>query len=195
MEEAVRGELGDFPLVVDANQQWNRGSAARMGRLLGRFDLLRIEEPLDAYDVRGRADLARELATPVATGQMLTSPAEYEALIRAGAVGFMQPDAPRVGGHHPRSWTSWPRGAGPERGWRRTSPWRSTCTRPLPTNSTPGALRLAPAPVRGAVGDRGRAHARSGPARPGRAWAARSASRSAPGPPRGPGWTPTAART
>jgi L-alanine-DL-glutamate epimerase-like enolase superfamily enzyme len=99
--EAVREELGDFPLMVDANQQWNRGSAARMGRLLDRFDLVWIEEPLDAYDVRGHADLARELATPIATGEMLTSPAEHEALIQAGAVGFMQPDAPRVGGITP----------------------------------------------------------------------------------------------
>jgi L-alanine-DL-glutamate epimerase-like enolase superfamily enzyme len=32
---------------------------------------------------------------------MLTSPAEHEALIQAGAVGFMQPDAPRVGGITP----------------------------------------------------------------------------------------------
>ncbi|MFD3687914.1 mandelate racemase/muconate lactonizing enzyme family protein [Nocardiopsis sp. NPDC058631] len=98
---AVREELGDFPLMVDANQQWNRSTAVRMGRVLEEFDLVWIEEPLDAYDATGHADLARELATPIATGEMLTSAAEHEELIRAGAVDFMQPDAARVGGITP----------------------------------------------------------------------------------------------
>ncbi|MFD6095685.1 mandelate racemase/muconate lactonizing enzyme family protein [Nocardiopsis flavescens] len=98
---AVREELGDFPLMVDANQQWNRSTAVRMGRLLEEFDLVWIEEPLDAYDAEGHAALARELATPIATGEMLTSVAEHEELLRAGAVDFMQPDAPRVGGITP----------------------------------------------------------------------------------------------
>ncbi|GAA0975082.1 L-talarate/galactarate dehydratase [Nocardiopsis tropica] len=98
---AVREELGDFPLMVDANQQWNRSTAVRMGRVLEEFDLVWIEEPLDAYDSEGHAALARELATPIATGEMLTSAAEHEELIRAGAVDFMQPDAARVGGITP----------------------------------------------------------------------------------------------
>ncbi|MBT2512310.1 mandelate racemase/muconate lactonizing enzyme family protein [Arthrobacter sp. ISL-30] len=96
---AVREALGDaFPLMVDANQQWNRSTAIRMGRKLEEFDLVWIEEPLDAYDAEGHAALARELATPIATGEMLTSVAEHRALISAGSVDFMQPDAPRVGG-------------------------------------------------------------------------------------------------
>ncbi|TDQ53050.1 L-talarate/galactarate dehydratase [Actinorugispora endophytica] len=99
--EAVREELGDFPLMVDANQQWNRSTAVRMGRTLEEFDLVWIEEPLDAYDAEGHAALARELATPIATGEMLTSVPEHEELIRIGAVDFMQPDAPRVGGITP----------------------------------------------------------------------------------------------
>ena len=99
---AVREFLGDeFPLMVDANQQWNRSTALRMGRRLEEFNLTWIEEPLDAYDAEGHAALARELATPIATGEMLTSAAEHRALIKAGSVDFMQPDAPRVGGITP----------------------------------------------------------------------------------------------
>ncbi|WP_219419393.1 mandelate racemase/muconate lactonizing enzyme family protein [Pseudonocardia nigra] len=99
---AVREALGDgFPLMVDANQQWNRSTAIRMGRALEDLDLVWIEEPLDAYDAEGHAALARELATPIATGEMLTSPAEHEELLRHGAVDFLQPDAPRVGGITP----------------------------------------------------------------------------------------------
>ena len=99
---AVRCALGgDFPLMVDANQQWNRSTAIRMGRRLEEFDLTWIEEPLDAYDAEGHAALARELATPIATGEMLTSVAEHAALINQRSVDFMQPDAPRVGGITP----------------------------------------------------------------------------------------------
>ncbi|MCC8251521.1 mandelate racemase/muconate lactonizing enzyme family protein, partial [Saccharothrix luteola] len=96
---AVREHLGDgVPLMVDANQQWDRPTALRVGRALEEFDLVWIEEPLDAYDVEGHAELARSLTTAVATGEMLTSVAEHYELIRAGAVDVLQPDAPRVGG-------------------------------------------------------------------------------------------------
>jgi len=100
--ERVRDALGDqFPLMVDANQQWNRETAARIGRDLERYRLTWIEEPLDAYDAEGHADLARDLATPIASGEMLTSVAEHRELIRRRSVDFIQPDAPRVGGITP----------------------------------------------------------------------------------------------
>jgi L-alanine-DL-glutamate epimerase-like enolase superfamily enzyme len=96
---AVRAHLGDaVPLMVDANQQWDRPTAARACRALEEFDLVWIEEPLDAHDTEGHAGLARTLTTAVASGEMLTGVAEHYELIRAGAVDVLQPDAPRVGG-------------------------------------------------------------------------------------------------
>lgn len=96
---AVRDHIGpDVPLMVDANQQWDRATALRMGRRLEEFDLTWIEEPLDAYDVEGHADLARSLDTPIATGEMLASVAEHERLIDNRACDIIQPDCPRVGG-------------------------------------------------------------------------------------------------
>lgn len=98
----IRGHLGDgVPLMVDANQQWDRPTAARMGRALEEFGLVWIEEPLDAYDAAGHAALAARLDTPIATGEMLTSVAEHAELIRHGAAGILQPDAPRIGGITP----------------------------------------------------------------------------------------------
>ncbi|RLV50965.1 mandelate racemase/muconate lactonizing enzyme family protein [Nocardioides mangrovicus] len=97
--EKIRAHLGDdVPLMVDANQQWDRATAMRMGRLLEPFELVWIEEPLDAYDVEGHAHLTRTLATPVASGEMLTSVREHLALVDAAAVDVLQPDAARVGG-------------------------------------------------------------------------------------------------
>lgn len=99
---AVRSALGeDVPLMVDANQQWNRTTAIRMGLALEEHGLTWIEEPLDAYDADGHAELARQLATPIATGEMLTSTSDHYELIRRAAVDFIQPDAPRVGGITP----------------------------------------------------------------------------------------------
>ncbi|WP_458116226.1 L-talarate/galactarate dehydratase [Arthrobacter sp. D2-10] len=96
---AVREHIGpDVPLMVDANQQWDRATALRMGRKLEQFDLVWIEEPLDAYDAEGHAALALALDTPIATGEMLASVAEHERLIATRACDIIQPDAPRVGG-------------------------------------------------------------------------------------------------
>ena len=96
---AVREHIGpDFPLMVDANQQWDRATALRMGRRLEEFNLVWIEEPLDAYDAEGHAALTAALDTPIATGEMLASVSEHERLIAARACDIIQPDAPRVGG-------------------------------------------------------------------------------------------------
>jgi L-talarate/galactarate dehydratase len=99
---AVRKLLGEgFPLMVDANQQWDRPQAQRACRALEQFDLTWIEEPLDAYDIAGHAALAASFDTAIATGEMLTSFGEHAQLIMGGASDFVQPDAPRVGGITP----------------------------------------------------------------------------------------------
>ncbi|WP_182049703.1 L-talarate/galactarate dehydratase [Changpingibacter yushuensis] len=96
---AMREHLGDdFPLMVDANQQWDRPTAMRMCKAMEEFNLVWIEEPLDAYDYEGHAELTREIATPIATGEMLTSVAEHRKLIERHSCDFIQPDAPRIGG-------------------------------------------------------------------------------------------------
>jgi L-alanine-DL-glutamate epimerase-like enolase superfamily enzyme len=100
--EAVRRHLGDgVALMVDANQQWDRPTAQRMCRVFEPFDLVWIEEPLDAYDHEGHAALAAQFDTPIATGEMLTSVAEHGELIRHRAADVLMPDAPRVGGITP----------------------------------------------------------------------------------------------
>jgi L-alanine-DL-glutamate epimerase-like enolase superfamily enzyme len=97
--EAIRAELSDeVALMVDANQQWDRVSALRIGRQLERYGLTWIEEPLDCYDAEGHAMLADKLDTPIATGEMLTSTAEHRLLIERRSVDYIQPDAARVGG-------------------------------------------------------------------------------------------------
>lgn len=98
----VRRHLGEgVPMMVDANQQWDFTTALRAGRMLDPYALTWLEEPLAAHDYAGHARLAERLDTPIATGEMLSSVAECEALVRCDAVTFLQPDAPRIGGVTP----------------------------------------------------------------------------------------------
>jgi L-alanine-DL-glutamate epimerase-like enolase superfamily enzyme len=89
---------GRVPLMVDANQQWDRVTALRLGRLLEEFGLAWIEEPVDAHDVVGLADLAAQLDTPIASGEMLTSIGDVARLIDHRGADIVQADAPRLGG-------------------------------------------------------------------------------------------------
>ena len=99
---AVREHLGDdVPFMVDANQQWDRPTAMRLGRVFEQFNMVWIEEPLDAYDAEGHAQLAQALDTSIATGEMLSSVAEHISLIDHRSVDIIQPDAPRIGGITP----------------------------------------------------------------------------------------------
>jgi L-alanine-DL-glutamate epimerase-like enolase superfamily enzyme len=99
---AVQKHLGDStPIMVDANQQWDRPTAQRMCRIFEQFNLIWIEEPLDAYDHEGHAALAAQFDTPIATGEMLTSAGEHWDLIRHRAADYLMPDGPRVGGITP----------------------------------------------------------------------------------------------
>lgn len=100
--EAFRKQLGDeVPLMVDVNQQWDRITALRMGRVLEQYQLEWIEEPLDAHDVAGHAALAAQLDTPIGTGEMLTNATEALGYVDTGAVDVIMHDAPRMGGITP----------------------------------------------------------------------------------------------
>ena len=87
---AVREHIGDdVPFMVDANQQWDRPTAMRLGRVFEQFNMVWIEEPLDAYDAEGHAQLAKALDTSIATGESLQRRRTH------------QPDPKPVGRHHP----------------------------------------------------------------------------------------------
>jgi L-alanine-DL-glutamate epimerase-like enolase superfamily enzyme len=99
---AVRKALGgDVAIMVDANQAWDRAAAKRIGRRLEEYDLTWIEEPLDAYDVKGHAALREALDTPIASGEMLSSATDLRRFLEADAVDVIQPDAVRIGGITP----------------------------------------------------------------------------------------------
>lgn len=99
---ALRRHLGDaVPIMIDANQQWDRDTALRFGRAVDELGLTWIEEPLNCHDYAGHAWLNARLDTPIATGEMLSSSESLRQLIAHDSVRYLQPDAPRIGGVTP----------------------------------------------------------------------------------------------
>jgi L-fuconate dehydratase len=96
----MREEIGaERRLSMDANQCWDVGEAIEHVRALGRFDPWWIEEPTSPDDVLGHAAIARAVAPiRVATGEACPNRVVFKQLLQAGAIGFCQVDACRVGG-------------------------------------------------------------------------------------------------
>lgn len=96
---AVRKLVGDsVDLMVDANMTWTTAEALERGRRLEQFDLYWYEEPTIPEDVAGHARLARELDVPIAIGESLHSPHEFQRYVDEGAVEVLQIDPITNGG-------------------------------------------------------------------------------------------------
>jgi O-succinylbenzoate synthase len=94
---AVRERFGDVLLQVDANAAYRLADAPRLARL-DPFDLLLIEQPLPEDDVRGHAELARRVRTPVCLDESITSARAAADAIAIGACAIVNIKAGRVGG-------------------------------------------------------------------------------------------------
>jgi mandelate racemase len=114
--EAIRAAIGsEVRLMADANQGWEVDYALRVGRRLEAvgIDLTWFEEPVPHDDVAGQARIARELTTPLATGENAYLPHGFQELFAAGAVDVPMPDLERIGGV-----TGWLRTAALAEAWR-----------------------------------------------------------------------------
>ena len=95
---AVRAELPDVPLMVDANCAYTLADAGRL-RALDDFGLMMIEQPLGMDDLLEHAELQRGLRTAICLDESVTSSARCaEALhLKSGRIVNIKPG--RVGGH------------------------------------------------------------------------------------------------
>jgi L-alanine-DL-glutamate epimerase-like enolase superfamily enzyme len=97
--DAVRRLVGDgVDLMVDANMAWSAGEALERGRRLEQYGLYWYEEPTIPEDVPGHAMLARELDVPIAIGESLHSPHEFQRYVDERAVDVLQIDPITNGG-------------------------------------------------------------------------------------------------
>ncbi len=97
--EAVRSRFGDDLLLqVDANTAYTLADARHLARL-DAFDLLLIEQPLPEDDIRGHAQLARVVATPICLDESITSARAAADAIALGATSVVNVKPGRVGGY------------------------------------------------------------------------------------------------
>lgn len=95
---AVRRALGPAaPLMVDANNAYTLDDAEHLAGL-DAFDLVMIEQPLDADDIVRHADLQRRLRTRICLDESITSAQRAEDMIRFGSGRIVNIKPGRVGG-------------------------------------------------------------------------------------------------
>lgn len=96
---AVRERFGDDVLLqVDANTAYRLRDASHLARL-DPFDLLLIEQPLPEHDLRGHAELAKRIKTPVCLDESIESAQDAAEAIALGACAIVNIKPGRVGGY------------------------------------------------------------------------------------------------
>ncbi len=96
---AVRQRFGgELPLQVDANAAYSLSDAAQLARL-DEFELLLIEQPLPEDDLRGHAELARRLRTPICLDESVVSARAAVDALLLGACSVVNIKPGRVGGY------------------------------------------------------------------------------------------------
>ncbi|WP_236700393.1 enolase C-terminal domain-like protein [Allosalinactinospora lopnorensis] len=96
---AVRAEFGaDLLLQVDANTAYSLTDAEHL-RGLDDFGLLMIEQPLAEDDLRGHAELAKLVRTPLCLDETIGSARDAATAIALGACRIVNVKPARVGGY------------------------------------------------------------------------------------------------
>lgn len=97
--KAIREAVGDrADLLFGTHGQFNTAGAIRLGQALEPFHPLWFEEPLPPDSFDDMAKVARSVRIPVATGERLTTKAEFAQVLRSGAAEILQPALGRAGG-------------------------------------------------------------------------------------------------
>ncbi|WP_299375872.1 mandelate racemase/muconate lactonizing enzyme family protein [uncultured Tateyamaria sp.] len=97
--KAIRAAVGDrADLLFGTHGQFTTAGAIRLGQALEPYSPLWFEEPIPPDAVEEMAKVARAVRIPVATGERLTTKAEFAPVLRSGAAPIVQPALGRAGG-------------------------------------------------------------------------------------------------
>jgi o-succinylbenzoate synthase len=94
---AIRAEMPDLPLMVDANSAYSLSDMDVLQQL-DAFNLLMIEQPLAVDDIVDHAKLQRKLKTPICLDESITSYEDARKAIELGSCGVINIKIGRVGG-------------------------------------------------------------------------------------------------
>jgi len=97
--KAIRDAVGTkADLLFGTHGQFNTSGAIRLGRRLEAFDPLWFEEPVPPDNLLEFEKVAKQVRIPIATGERLTTKAEFGAILRTGGASILQPALGRSGG-------------------------------------------------------------------------------------------------
>jgi len=97
--KAIREAVGDrADLLFGTHGQFSTGGAIRLAKALEPYSPLWFEEPVPPDNVAQMAKVAAATSIPVATGERLTTKAEFAPILRQGAATILQPALGRSGG-------------------------------------------------------------------------------------------------
>ncbi len=97
--KAIRAAVGDrADLLFGTHGQFTAGGAIRLARAIEPFAPLWFEEPVPPDNIPAMAQVAAATGIPVATGERLTTKAEFAQVLAAGAANILQPALGRAGG-------------------------------------------------------------------------------------------------
>lgn len=97
--KAIRDAVGDrADLLFGTHGQFSTAGAIRLGQALEPFSPLWFEEPVPPDNVAEMAKVAAAVRIPIATGERLTTKAEFACVLRSGAANILQPALGRAGG-------------------------------------------------------------------------------------------------
>ncbi len=99
MCKAIRSAVGDkADLLFGTHGQFTTSGAIRLGQAIEPYLPLWYEEPIPPDNLLEFAEVARAVRIPIATGERLTTKAEFATLLRTGGAKILQPALGRAGG-------------------------------------------------------------------------------------------------
>lgn len=95
----IREAVGDrADLLFGTHGQFTTAGAIRLAQALEPYAPLWFEEPIPPDNLLEFAEVARHTTLPIATGERLTTKAEFATLLRTGGAKILQPALGRLGG-------------------------------------------------------------------------------------------------
>jgi galactonate dehydratase len=96
---AVREAVGaSVEILVEVHRRLAPNEAIRMANRLEEFEPFWYEEPIDAEDMEGLAEVRRRISLPVVTGEALYSKSQFAQVFAARAADILNPDVCNCGG-------------------------------------------------------------------------------------------------
>ncbi|MDA7428388.1 mandelate racemase/muconate lactonizing enzyme family protein [Primorskyibacter aestuariivivens] len=97
--EAVRDTVGDrADILFGTHGQFTTSGAIRLGKAIETFQPLWFEEPIPPDNMLEFRKVADAVRIPIATGERLTTRAEFGAVLQTGGASILQPALGRAGG-------------------------------------------------------------------------------------------------